>query len=74
MSEAIAMRVAGMLPFMPNATLGFSPKAILIAAGASTIMSSTRRPSVFTNANWPPIALELPGPTMAPVMPAAIAL
>ena len=42
-------------------TLGFSPKATFIAAGALTIISSIHLPWVFTKANCPPTTLALPG-------------
>jgi len=69
----MAILVTGDFSWPEKLTLGFSPKAIFMAAGAFTIKSSMRLPFVLIKANWPPTTLELPGPAIIEVIPARTA-
>ena len=69
----MAIRVTGDFCWSMKFTLGFSPKAIFMAAGSLTIKSSMRRPLVLRKTNCPPTTLELPGPAIMEVIPARTA-
>ena len=69
MMAAVAMRVTGVSCRSLYTHLGFSPRAIFMAAGALTIISSTHRPAVLMAANWPLTGLAEPGPVSTVVTP-----